>query len=277
MFRSFTEQQGSFVLGHRGARYARPENTLSAFDLARLEGAVGSELDVRLSADYVPFVIHDPDLKRVTEGRDTRFVGDLLANELEQVVLSGGERVPRLQTVLDWARTHNQLLNIELKTELAKEDPVAHVVADVLCTHAPASRSCLVSCFHPWLLARFHRALPTVRRAFLVGAEHRKWCKPSLLKRLRCRVVHPEATLLLKHPELMDILGDYDVNTWTVNEPEDAVALARLGARGIISDEPRRIVEALARFSVADTSPAPTMPSSEIPSSTGASSEPPSY
>ena len=138
--------------------------------VARVEGAVGTELDVRLSADRVPFVIHDADLSRVTDGRDRRFVGDLMSTELDQVRLTGDEPPPRLQAVLDWANTHDLLLNIELKTELAKEDPIAHVVADVLCKEARAARSCLVSCFHPWLLRRFRRALRQRNAALRDGA-----------------------------------------------------------------------------------------------------------
>ena len=49
-----------FVLGHRGARHAAPENTLAAFDLAMTEGADGVELDVRLDGDGRVIVLHDP-------------------------------------------------------------------------------------------------------------------------------------------------------------------------------------------------------------------------
>ena len=48
------------VLGHRGASHARPENTLSAFAMARELGADGVELDARRSADGRIVVHHDP-------------------------------------------------------------------------------------------------------------------------------------------------------------------------------------------------------------------------
>ena len=52
------------VIGHRGACGLAPENTLESFALAIEQGADALEFDVRLSADEVPMVIHDPSLAR---------------------------------------------------------------------------------------------------------------------------------------------------------------------------------------------------------------------
>ena len=57
------------ILGHRGASAYAPENTLRAFALALEQGAGGVELDVTLSADGVPMVIHDDTVDRTTNGR----------------------------------------------------------------------------------------------------------------------------------------------------------------------------------------------------------------
>jgi glycerophosphoryl diester phosphodiesterase len=54
------------VIAHRGASGAAPENTLAAFELAARQGADAFELDVRLTADGVPVVLHDPTLDRTT-------------------------------------------------------------------------------------------------------------------------------------------------------------------------------------------------------------------
>lgn len=59
--------------GHRGARGLAPENTLAAFERALAEGVTTLELDVGLSADDVPAVLHDlalpPDMARGADGR----------------------------------------------------------------------------------------------------------------------------------------------------------------------------------------------------------------
>lgn len=57
--------RGSTLLfGHRGAPRLTVENTLESLQLALLNGADGVEFDVRLSADGVPLLMHDADLKR---------------------------------------------------------------------------------------------------------------------------------------------------------------------------------------------------------------------
>ena len=56
------------VIAHRGYSSEAPENTLPAFDLAVSRGFRHVELDVQLTADGVPIVIHDATLNRTTDG-----------------------------------------------------------------------------------------------------------------------------------------------------------------------------------------------------------------
>ena len=67
------------IIAHRGASARAPENTLPAFALALEEGAEAIELDVHVSADDVPVVIHDPTLDRTTDRTRRRLVQRLAA------------------------------------------------------------------------------------------------------------------------------------------------------------------------------------------------------
>ena len=64
---SLLDPAARLVIGHRGAPAEAPENTLAAFRRAAELGVDGFELDVRVSADGVPVVIHDPTLDRTTD------------------------------------------------------------------------------------------------------------------------------------------------------------------------------------------------------------------
>ncbi len=55
------------VIAHRGASAYAPENTLAAFELAVKQQADALELDVRLTRDGAPVVIHDDTLDRTTD------------------------------------------------------------------------------------------------------------------------------------------------------------------------------------------------------------------
>ena len=54
---------------HRGAGKLAPENTLAAFRVGAAHGYRAFECDVKLSADGVPFLLHDATLQRTTSGR----------------------------------------------------------------------------------------------------------------------------------------------------------------------------------------------------------------
>ena len=70
-------------VAHRGAGKQAPENTLAAFRLGAALGYRAFECDVKLSADGVPFLLHDATLERTTSGRGT--AGDLPWAALSQL------------------------------------------------------------------------------------------------------------------------------------------------------------------------------------------------
>ncbi|MFY8009995.1 MAG: glycerophosphodiester phosphodiesterase, partial [Flavobacterium sp.] len=68
-------------IGHRGAKGHLPENTLASFEKAMALGVDMIELDVRLSLDTIPMVIHDETIDRTTS--KTGLVTDYSAKELQ--------------------------------------------------------------------------------------------------------------------------------------------------------------------------------------------------
>ena len=63
------------IIAHRGDSFHAPENTLEAARLGREAGADAWELDVQLTRDGVPVVLHDESLLRTTDVA-ARFAGD---------------------------------------------------------------------------------------------------------------------------------------------------------------------------------------------------------
>ena len=77
-------------IAHRGASAYEPENTLRAFDRAIEMGATMLELDVHLSLDGHPVVIHDPDISRTTNG--TGRVAELSLEQIKRFDAGLGEQ-----------------------------------------------------------------------------------------------------------------------------------------------------------------------------------------
>jgi glycerophosphoryl diester phosphodiesterase len=76
--------QPPFIWAHRGASKNAPENTMAAFSAAVELAADGLELDIHLSRDGIPVVIHDESLERTTDGRG--LVADASLDSLMPVV-----------------------------------------------------------------------------------------------------------------------------------------------------------------------------------------------
>jgi len=233
-----------FVLGHRGARHAAPENTLAAFELSRVEGADGIELDVRLDGSGRVIVLHDPTLGRVTRGAETRHAEDIPSREMSRLDVGNGERVPTLAEVLTWAREHEQRVNVELKSDVRNRALLLRQVAGVMA--GQALPSVLFSSFHPYFVWWLGRRLPDLPRAWLVHKEQRILKYAPGLRALGANGLHPEHVLASATRIARLKRQRFLVNTWTVNDPLRAQALARDGVDAIISDVPGKILGALA-------------------------------
>lgn len=155
-------------IAHRGFHdnaSDRPENTLPAFKKA-VEQGYGIELDVQLTKDKVPVVIHDYDLKRVA-GVNRR-VDECTFEELRQYPLfQSKETVPSLAEVLRLVAEKVPLI-IEIKVEW-KYRETCEVVAG--CLDYYHGIYCVES-FSPLAVGWFKRHRPAVLRGQL-ATNHR--------------------------------------------------------------------------------------------------------
>jgi glycerophosphoryl diester phosphodiesterase len=231
------------VLGHRGARHAAPENTLSAFELARHEGADGVELDVRLDRDERVIVLHDRTLERVSHGSETRDVEQLGAAELARVPV-GGDRVPLLADVLSWVRETGMRVNVELKRDVSRPLTLLAAVSRVVRASGLGPDLVLFSSFHPGFVAALGVLVPELPRAWLVDKESRIWRRAPAFG-LIADGVNPQRDLVEARAMRRWTRHGAPIATWTVNEPAEARRVAALGVDSIISDRPGEILRSL--------------------------------
>lgn len=107
-------------IAHRGAGKLAPENTLAAFRLGAGHGYRAFECDVKLSADGVPFLLHDATLERTTSGQGT--AARLTWSELSRLDAGAwhshayaGEPLPSLDAIAAFCIANDHALNIEIK------------------------------------------------------------------------------------------------------------------------------------------------------------------
>lgn len=232
---------GFFVWGHRGASSQAPENTMAAFHEAYEAGAGGVELDVHLSRDGVPVVIHDETLDRTTSGAGP--VKNKTFSQIRALDAGGwfssdysGERVPSLEDVLRWAQGRLRL-NIEIKAADA-----GMAVLELLSRHPLAE--VLLSSFNHHLLARLRRLAPDLPMGFLVDGPF--W-HLALVRAVRHGgvSVHPRADRVSRTLVRACHSKGLHVIPWTVDELERIDFLRRLGVDGVFTNDPRKVLRHL--------------------------------
>jgi len=230
------------IVAHRGASGTHPENTLLAFRAGLRHGAQALELDIRLTADGVPVVIHDPSLDRTTNG--TGLVADVTLAALRELDAGRGEGVPTLAEVLE------QLPEVPCVVEI-KEVRAAEPARDVLARYEAAGRV-LVGSFQPGALRPFGAA-PWHR-----AASRRETALWWALSRIGSRPPGRgyEAFTLPEHHGSLHVVderfvrqaarGRKPVHVWTVDDPTHAARLLALGVSGIITNFPERMAGVVA-------------------------------
>jgi glycerophosphoryl diester phosphodiesterase len=232
---------GLSVIAHRGASGTAPENTLAAFRRAQTIGAHMIELDVQLTRDGTPIVMHDWTLERTTDGR-----GKVKSRTLEEIRrLDAGrwfgaqyarEPVPTLREVLDAVTLP---VNVELKA-CGDDGLEARVLADV--EAAGAMGRIVFSSFDMGSLARLRRLSVDATIGVL-------WTKRSLTPAFTV-VERVDATALHLRKEAVSPAGvreaaarGLQVRVWTVNDPGESGSLLSMGVGAVFTDFPERFLQ----------------------------------
>lgn len=237
------------LLGHRGASACAPENTLGAFRAALADGGDGFELDVQLTADAVPVVLHDDTLDRTTNLRGSPVRHE--ARELDDADAGswfrgwGREKVPRLAEVLA-AVPARTVVNVELKGPTPRVLGLERRVVEVIGGFPDVD--VLVSSFHPAQLLEVRALAPAVPLALL-------WHEQSLLPLrtgwvapfIRPEAVHPQSALVDGELVASAHRAGVRVHVWDVRDDADAERLLTLGVDGLIVDDVRATRAVLAR------------------------------
>jgi glycerophosphoryl diester phosphodiesterase len=227
-------------IAHRGAGLLAPENTMAALRLGAAHGYRMFEFDVKLSADGVPFLLHDATLDRTTNGRGP--AAALTMAELERLDAGSwhgerhaGEPVPTLATVADWLLSNDLMANIEIKPSPGREAETGTAVAIAAARHWRGRRvPPLLSSFSERALEAAGRAAPQLPRALLLDRLPDDW--PARLRRLGCVALDAKHRALDAGVIAQAHRAGLRVCAYTVNDPETARTLRAQGVDCVITD-----------------------------------------
>lgn len=220
----------SALQAHRGYWIeGSQENTLSSFRSAFARGFAMIELDVRLSQDGIPVVVHDSDTSRFS-------VENLEVEETAARTLSRVMNAPTLDQVLK-AKDIPHKINIELKTEKIINEALERKVWKVICENS-AQRRVIVSSFNPFSLWRFYLYTQDIPLALIVSDDLQNPFLRNMvtLPFLPFHLLHLEKSMLDEETIHFWTLKGVPVSAWTVNDPSEAERLLAAGCLSIITD-----------------------------------------
>lgn len=225
------------IIAHRGASAYEPENTLRAFQRAMDMGATMIELDVYLSRDGYPVVMHDANVARTTNG--TGRIGDLFLDEIQRLDAGQGEQVPTLDQVIDLVRGRAQLY-IELK---GQQTPAP--VVDTLRRKDFVDQA-IAGSFYPWLPQRCKFLEPAIRTSVLVASRDREADFVGWALAVEADYVHPcweQATPTphkLLTPQVVAGFRRHGLGivVWHEERTEELRELVKLDVDGICTNTP---------------------------------------
>jgi glycerophosphoryl diester phosphodiesterase len=223
------------ITAHRGASREAPENTLAALRIAIDRGVDYAEIDIHLTADGVPILLHDEDLQRLAG--DPRKPGELTLDQIRTIDVGSrfnrtfaGERVATLAEAIDAVRGRINL-NIELKPTKADRQRLAHAVAELIRSRDFESDCFVTSLDHQAVTEARHRD-PRLRTGAIISAA------VGNIARLDVAVLSVRTGLIT------DLLLDdahtagREVHVWTIDDPAVMARLIDRGIDGIITNEP---------------------------------------
>lgn len=247
----------SGVVAHRGASAEYPELTLVAYQRALEQGAEALELDVRLTADGVPVLLHDPRTSRVGD-RDL-WVHSSTLDQLSGLdvgswhpVHSAPESVLTLRSFLVLAEAYPHVkLFIETKhpvpsggkVEVAVRDELAYFGLDRSDTFAE-SRAVMMS-FSVMAVRRFRQLAPQVPTVQL--RERRNVLKSWPAEGFGAQLMGPSIGAIRARPWLVDYWRSRGMGTycWTVDDPADLLLCRDLGIEWVGTNVPSRALTVL--------------------------------
>ena len=226
-------------VGHRGASYLAPENTLASIKLAWELGADGAECDVMLTSDHKVVLFHDKNTKKLTGENFT--IKEASWEQLKTLVVIPRETnrpeythetIPLLEDILSTI-PENRMLVIEIKTG----PEILPYLQEVISKHWKSGSISFIA-FDFETIKQAKVLYPEVPCYYLSSF------KSDLNNHFDAVVESGLDGVDLRHNiinrELVEQChaSGLDVWCWTVNDPETALKMQKLGVSAVTTDRP---------------------------------------
>ena len=238
-------------IAHRGFSGKYPENTKIAFTKAIELEADMIELDVTLSRDRVPVVIHDDTVDRTSDGKGK--VRNLTLDKLRlldfgswQSSKFSDQRISTLEEVLQQIKKSKIGLNIEIKSsafEKKYSDFCIESQTLQLIQKYKLFNRIVISSFEPGVLMRLRELSAKVKLAYLIGTKYKelKLDPISFVHQLKAVSLNMHNSLLETEIFEKATLEHIPVYVYTINTISEMREVNLLGVAGVFTNYPDKL------------------------------------
>ncbi len=233
-----------WIIAHRGFSQKYPENTLAAFQAAMAAGAAMIELDVMLSRDRKPVVIHDETLERTTNGCGA--VSHFTMAELKNLDAGSwfhptfaDQRLPELSEVLDLMGGKTRV-NIEIKAQAYEQaHPPDAIEKQVVAMVKKKNlvKSVLISSFEIDFLVQI-ASMPDPPAIALISQTPASRRIVALLKHMKVFSWHPDYEIVTPRQVHRMHAAGIRVFPYNVTTYADYLQIMDMNVDGVIADDP---------------------------------------
>ena len=240
------------IIAHRGASAYAPENTLPAFEIAHRLGAFEVELDVMLSADDTVVLFHDAQMSEktnrtgivrdytLTELRETDIGTWFDATHPEVETLYSGTGLISLKTLFE-VMGHSLYYHVELKSGDADLPRQTLKVIE----EADLGDRVMVTSFRLEQLQRFRALNTTIPIGWLLEGAYLEGIDQAVTEGFQ-QVGIPARDLTPRNVSMARSRG-LEARAWLIQSDPDMKRAIRLGANGMTTNWPDRLIAQMVR------------------------------
>ncbi|MGF7228794.1 MAG: glycerophosphodiester phosphodiesterase [Candidatus Saccharibacteria bacterium] len=216
------------IVGHRGARHLAPENTLNALEIAIKHGVDEIEIDVRVTRDGHVVLHHDPVVRAKTGETYT-----ISTHTLEEL------RAKKSDITTLAAAVNTVKRRVPLMIEVKPRQPIAPIVSIIEAFLADGwePKDFMFGSFSQSILRQLHETLPQIE--LVVIEAYASFRATYRARQVGAHKVSINHRLLWFANVAAMRRKNYEVYTWTLNDPRKAERLRKSGLSGTITDNPK--------------------------------------
>lgn len=213
------------IIAHRGASFLHDENTLMSIKKAIDLDADWIEVDIRITRDQQPVIIHDISVDRTTNGQGK--VEDFTLKQIKELETGSGESIPHLIEVLDLVNATVPLI-LELKVPSSIKIILDHL------KYYDVEKVMIASFYHDQLL-KLKEWESELKTGAIIN------CRPVKTHKLalscKCEYLFPHKNYVNSRMVKQAHENQIKIYPWVIDHLDELERLKRIGVDGVVTNK----------------------------------------